>query len=63
MNDPARVAGYREAGSLMARRLRRKSISLPITLGSLTVVLAGALLVGWSVLLGQRIAASEDIGV
>lgn len=46
----------------MARDLRRKSISLPITLGALTVVLAGALLVGWSVLLGQRIAVAENIG-
>src|SRR5690606_41652407 len=46
----------------MARRLRRKSISLPITLGALTVVLAGALLVGWSVLLAQRIAVAEHVG-
>jgi signal transduction histidine kinase len=46
----------------MARRRRRKSISLPITLGALAVVLAGALLVGWSILFGQRIAIAEDIG-
>jgi signal transduction histidine kinase len=46
----------------MARRRRRKSISLPITLGALAVVLAGALLVGWSILFGQRIATAEDIG-
>jgi signal transduction histidine kinase len=45
----------------MARR-RRKSISLPITLGALAVVLAGALMVGWSILFGQRIAIAKDIG-
>ncbi len=46
----------------MWRRHRRKSISLPITLGAVAVVLAAALLVGWSLLLGQRIAVTEDIG-
>ncbi len=46
----------------MWRRQRRKSISLPITLGAVAVVLAAALLVGWSLLLGQRIAVTEDIG-
>ena len=45
----------------MARRRRLKSISVPITLGAITVPLSAALLVGWSVLLGQKIASSEDI--
>jgi len=46
----------------MARRRRLKSISVPITLGAVTVSLAAALLVGWSILVGQRIATSEAIG-
>jgi signal transduction histidine kinase len=46
----------------VARRLRRKSISLPITLGALAMVLAGALLVGWSILFAQRIAITEEVG-
>jgi signal transduction histidine kinase len=46
----------------MPLRRSRKSISLPITLGSLAVVLAGALLVGWSILFGQRIAHTDQIG-
>ena len=46
----------------MARRRRlRSSISVPIALGAITVPLAAALLVGWSLLLGQKIARSEDI--
>jgi signal transduction histidine kinase len=46
----------------MARSRRiRSSISVPITLGSITVLLSVALLVGWSFLLGQKIARSADI--
>ena len=46
----------------MARRRKiRSSISIPITLGSITVLLSMALLVGWSVLLGQKITRSTDI--
>ena len=46
----------------MARRRRiRSSISIPITLGAITVLLSIALLVGWSFLLGQKIARSADI--
>ena len=45
----------------MARRRNLKSISTPIILGSIAVPLAAALLVGWSVLLGQKIANAEDI--
>jgi len=46
----------------MARRRKiRSSISIPITLGSITVLLSIALLVGWSVLLGQKITRSADI--
>jgi signal transduction histidine kinase len=46
----------------MARRRKiRSSISIPITLGSITVLLSLALLVGWSFLLGQKIARSADI--
>ncbi|MGB5809317.1 MAG: HAMP domain-containing sensor histidine kinase [Polyangiales bacterium] len=46
----------------MARRRKiRSSISVPITLGAITVLLSVALLVGWSVLLGKRIASSADI--
>jgi signal transduction histidine kinase len=48
----------------MARRRRiRSSISVPITLGAITVLLSAALLVGWSFLLGQKIARSADIAV
>ncbi|MGB5268719.1 MAG: HAMP domain-containing sensor histidine kinase [Polyangiales bacterium] len=46
----------------MARRRKiRSSISIPITLGAITVLLSLALLVGWSFLLGQKIARSSDI--
>ena len=46
----------------MARRRKiRSSISIPIVLGSITVLLSLALLVGWSLLLGQKIARSADI--
>ena len=46
----------------MARRRKiRSSISIPITLGSITVLLSIALLVGWSFLLGQKIMRSADI--
>lgn len=46
----------------MARRRKiRSSISIPITLGSITVLLSMALLVGWSFLLGQKINRSVDI--
>ncbi len=45
----------------MARRRNLKSISVPIILGSVTVPLTLALLVGWSVLFGQKIARSHDI--
>ncbi len=48
----------------MARRRRiRSSISTPITLGAITVLLSVALLVGWSFLLGQKIMRSADIAV
>jgi signal transduction histidine kinase len=48
----------------MARRRRiRSSISTPITLGAITVLLSLALLVGWSFLLGQKIMRSADIAV
>ena len=46
----------------MARRRKiRSSISVPITLGAITVLLSLALLVGWSFLLGQKIDRSVDI--
>ena len=46
----------------MARRRKiRSSISIPITLGAITVLLSIALLVGWSFLLGQKITRSADI--
>ena len=46
----------------MARRRKiRSSISIPITLGSITVLLSLALLVGWLLLLGQKITRSADI--
>ncbi|MEM9727970.1 MAG: HAMP domain-containing sensor histidine kinase [Myxococcota bacterium] len=46
----------------MARRRKiRSSISVPITLGAVTVLLSVALLVGWSFLLAKRIASSADI--
>ena len=46
----------------MARRRKiRSSISIPITLGAITVLLSMALLVGWSLLLGQKITRSADI--
>ena len=44
----------------MARRRKiRSSISVPITLGAVTVLLSVALLVGWSFLLGQKIDGNE----
>ena len=46
----------------MARRRKiRSSISIPITLGAITVLLNIALLVGWSFLLGQKITRSADV--
>ena len=46
----------------MARRRKiRSSISIPITLGAITVLLSIALLVGWSFLLGQKITRSADV--
>ncbi|MBW1756117.1 MAG: HAMP domain-containing histidine kinase, partial [Deltaproteobacteria bacterium] len=45
----------------MRRRRIRSSISIPITLGAITVLLSIALLIGWSVLLGQKIMRSVDI--
>jgi len=46
----------------MARRRKiRSSISIPITLGAITVLLSVALLVAWSFLLGQKINRSVDI--
>jgi signal transduction histidine kinase len=46
----------------MARRRKiRYSISIPITLGAITVLLSMALLVGWSFLLGQKITRSSDV--
>lgn len=48
----------------MARRRKiRSSISVPITLGAITVLLSIALLVGWSFLLGQKITRSADTAV
>ena len=46
----------------MARRRKiRSSISIPITLGAITVLLSIALLIGWSFLLGQKITRSADV--
>jgi len=46
----------------MARRRKiRSSISIPITLGAITVLLSLALLAGWSLLLGQKITRSVDV--
>ena len=48
----------------MARRRRiRSSISTPITLGAIAVLVSIALMVGWSFLLGQKIMRSADIAV
>jgi signal transduction histidine kinase len=48
----------------MARRRRiRSSISTPITLGAITVLLSLALMVAWSFLLGQKIMRSADVAV
>jgi signal transduction histidine kinase len=48
----------------VARRRRiRSSISTPITLGAIAVLVSIALLVGWSFLLGQKIMRSADIAV
>ena len=48
----------------MARRRKiRSSISIPITLGAITVLLSLALMVGWSFLLGQKITRSTDIAL
>jgi signal transduction histidine kinase len=46
---------------MVRRRKIRSSISIPITLGSITVLLSLALLVGWLFLLGQKITRSADI--
>jgi signal transduction histidine kinase len=46
---------------MVRRRKIRSSISIPITLGAITVLLSIALLIGWSVLLGQKITRSADI--
>ncbi len=46
---------------MVRRRKIRSSISVPITLGAVTILLSAALLVGWSFLLGQKIASSADI--
>jgi len=40
---------------------RRRSLSLPIILGSTAVPLAAALLVGWTLLLAKTIAESDDV--
>ncbi len=45
----------------IVRQRRLRSISVPIVLGAITVPLSAALLVGWAVLLGQKIARSEEI--
>jgi len=46
----------------MARRRKiRSSISVPITLGAVTILLSVALLVGWSLLLAQKMTHSADI--
>ncbi len=46
----------------MARRGLR-SISVPITMGAIAVPLCAALLVGWTVLFGQKIAQEQEIVV
>jgi signal transduction histidine kinase len=46
---------------MVRRRKIRSSISVPITLGAITVLLSIALLVGWSFLLAQKITRSADI--
>ena len=43
------------------RRKIRSSISIPITLGAITVLLSIALMIGWSLLLGQKITRSVDV--
>ena len=45
----------------MVRRRRLKSISVPIAVASITVLLVVSLLVGWLVLLNQKITSSEDV--
>jgi hypothetical protein len=45
----------------LERRRLRSSLSIPIAMAAVTVPLSAALLVGWSVLLGQKIAESEQI--
>ena len=48
----------------MARRRRiRSSISTPIILGVITILLSLALLTGWSFVLGQKIMRSADVAV
>jgi signal transduction histidine kinase len=47
----------------MSKRRSLRSISIPITLGAITVALSAALLVGWSVLLANNIAKSEDVSI
>ncbi|MCA9535039.1 MAG: HAMP domain-containing histidine kinase [Myxococcales bacterium] len=47
----------------MARRRGLRSISVPITMGAIAVPLSAALLVGWTVLFGQKIAEQQEIFV
>ena len=47
----------------MARRRGLRSISVPITMGAIAVPLSAALLVGWTVLFGQKIASQQEIVV
>src|SRR5690554_4469493 len=47
----------------MARRRNLRSISVPITLGAVTVVLSAGLLVAWSILLANNIATSENVSI
>ena len=47
----------------MARRRGLRSISVPITMGAIAVPLSAALLVGWTVLFGQKIAQQQEIFV
>lgn len=47
----------------MASRRGLRSISVPITMGAIAVPLSAALLVGWTVLFGQKIAEQQEIFV
>lgn len=47
----------------MSKRRSLRSISVPITLGAITVALSAALLVGWSILLANNIANAEDTSI